>query len=242
MEKYIIVDERIPTSCLKELTRLGFSCITLPPAGLLPEALGSHTDIVMFRHGNTIISSTEYAAQYPELFKKIESALPRYRIRLTSEVFGSSYPNDALFNALVIGDRLFCKTDSVCREILAYADGVGLRAVNVKQGYPACTVLPLSDGCAITSDRGMARAMTDEGIRVLTIPECDRIVLPPYKSGFIGGSAGKFGDTVYFAGNAKALPFFDKIDTFAKEAGVSLISLDEKSELLFDLGGLAFCK
>jgi hypothetical protein len=195
----------------------------------------------MFRHGKTIITSAEYARENPSVFEKIREALPHFDIRLSSERFGKEYPHDAIFNALVIGDKIFCKTDSVCREILAYASEVGLKAVGVRQGYPACTALAISDTHAITSDEGMAKALRGEGIEVLTVHECDKILLPPYKNGFIGGTAGRLGKDIYFAGNPASLPYFDKIEAFAKAADVNLLTLNEESDNLTDLGGLAFC-
>ena len=242
MKKTVIVDERIPSSCLEGLKGLGFSCITLPPSRSLPTPLASHTDILMFRHGTTIISSAEYMKESPSVLQKIKEALPHFDIRLTCEHFGKDYPRDAIFNALVIGDRIFCKTDSVCREILAYADEVGLKAVGVKQGYPACTALAISDTHAITSDEGMAKALRGEGIKVLKVPECDKITLPPYKNGFIGGAAGRLGKNIYFAGSPTHLPYFSEMADFAEQAGVNIISLSDEAFGLIDLGGLAFCE
>ena len=141
-----------------------------------------------------------------------------------------------------MGEKLFCKADSISREILAYACEAGLKVINVKQGYPACTVLKISDTRAITSDNGMAKALRSEGIEVLAVPESDKILLPPYKNGFIGGTAGRCSNTVYFAGNPKALPYFDTIDAFAQSAGVKLLSLYPESSNLIDLGSLVFCK
>ena len=242
MKKYIIVDGRISKDSLRSLEALGFSPILLPKSDSLPEPLSSHTDMVLFHHGRTLISTAEYMERHPSLFRKIKEALPHFDIRISEEKLGKSYPFDAILNALVIGDKIFCKTDSVCREILSYAKEVGLRVINVRQGYPACTVLPISDSFAITSDMGMRDAMISEGIRVLTVPECDKILLPPYKNGFIGGSAGKDGEKIYFAGNPKALPYFNIMEEFAVEAGVALITLDAEFCGLTDLGGLAFCE
>ena len=164
------------------------------------------------------------------------------RLLLSDSAQGGSYPNDAIFNALVIGKRLFCKTDSVSSDVLRLAEREGLEVIGVKQGYPACTTLAISDRAAVTSDKGMAKALEKSGISTLLIPESEKIKLPPYKNGFIGGAAGKFGDKIFFLGNVNALPYCDALLALMTDEGVSALSLDEESDSLLDLGGIILHK
>ena len=114
----------------------------------------------------------------------------------------------------------------------------GYETVHVKQGYPACTVLRLNESAAITSDRGMARAMSDRGIRV-TLIDSGYFSLPPHEYGFIGGSAGTDGNSVYFTGRIDAHPDYEKIIRAIESEGMKAVSLS--SDVPVDVGGILFC-
>ena len=133
---------------------------------------------------------------------------------------------------------LFAKCDTASRTVLNLAESCGLTLVNVKQGYPACTVLALPSSFAITADPGMASALGNHGIRATRIEESESIKLPPYKNGFIGGTAGVLDGTVYFIGNLLSHPSGELIRDTLLSAGYSAVSLDESADSLFDLGGM----
>lgn len=232
---FAICDERLPLSHNVELTRLGFSVIRLP-ASRAAEAISSHTDIVLFRHGNTVIGSADYFSDKSILAAKIRAA--GLTLRLTDDIIGKEYPYDAVFNALVIGKYIFCRKATVSRAVLAYASEAGLTAVDTNQGYPACTTLPIGEGLALTSDRGMAAALESVGISALLVPESDSIKLPPYKNGFIGGCAGVFGNTIYFMGDFRTLPYSQMLCECLQRAGFTALSLGEPGAPLLDLGGI----
>ena len=138
-----------------------------------------------------------------------------------------------------MGNKLFCRTESASEYLIAAAKRSGLEIVSVKQGYPACTVLKLSDEAAITADRGMAEALRAEGIRVYLI-ENGGISLPPYEFGFIGGASGVFGGAVYFLGDASRHPSWEIISDAIEKEGLRAVMLG-RCELL-DLGGIIFAE
>ena len=235
---FAIVDERISVPCEASLLQRGFEVIKLKADGRLGEAVASHTDMILFRCANTFIGSQKYFEEHREIFKKIKNSLPSFEFILSDEEVREEYPNDAIFNALKIGNKLFAKTDTVSRTILNSAEEKGLEIINVKQGYPACTTLAISNDFAITADKGMARTLSKHGISVLEISDSDKIKLPPYKNGFIGGAAGVFDKTVYFFGNLLSHPSGKIIDEALKAHGYESLSLDSSGDALFDLGGM----
>lgn len=237
--KTVIVDERLQPECKSELLRLGFCIIPLPRSERLPEAVCSHTDILTFAVDNRIILSEEYARENQALLIKLKSELKDIDIRLAHDSFSKEYPKDAVFNALVMGKYVFCKADTVSREVLQYAKDMQMRIVNVNQGYPACTVLKLSDSIAVTADDGMERALSEKGISVYKIANSEKIMLPPYPYGFIGGTAGIFGKSIYFAGDLQLHPDCDIIEAAAFAAGLKCVSLAKDVPLL-DVGRLVF--
>ena len=232
-KSFVLVDERISESCFNSLTREGFTPIKLPAMPSLPSAIASHTDILAFKLRDKIFFSKSY---FNEFFS-IQSPLYSKNIYLTECSQGINYPLDAIFNGLLMGDKLFCKTDSFSKEIISAATELGIKTVSVKQGYPACTALKISENAAITADKGMARALRGEGVSVLEIENGD-ISLPPYEYGFIGGAGETHGDTVYFFGDIHTHRDSGKILKFIEENGKKAYSLSD--EPLADLGGMIF--
>ena len=232
-----IVDERMPSEAKRRLFTEGFYIIEAPRAKALPAPLSSHPDMLFFAHEKTIISSAEYCDENPHFFEDITKLVPGVILKLTDESFYAEYPRDAIFNALVIGDKIFLKEDSVSRKIIEYASDAGLKICSVKQGYPACTTLPLSKNHAITADLGMKKALEKKGVEITLIDNGD-ISLPPYKYGFIGGASGVFGDKLYFIGDYKLHRDRAKIEAAARAVGLSPISLC--SAPLIDLGRIIF--
>ena len=235
---FAIVDGRIPEECEKGLLKCGFEVIKLPADERLSEAVASHTDMLLFHLGNTLVGSKQYFETHRDFFNRITEALPGFEFILTDDKVSSKYPSDAIFNALRAENMLFAKCDTASKTVLDLAEREGLTLVNVKQGYPACTVLALPSYFAITADRGMARALENHGIRVLLIEESESIRLHPYKNGFIGGTAGVLDGTVYFIGNLLSHPSGALIRDTLLSAGYSTVSLDESADSLFDLGGM----
>jgi hypothetical protein len=198
----------------------------------LPSPIASHTDMLLFALKDRIFVSEKYLSEAGISFPDLKN-----KITVIKETQGDCYPSDALLNGLVIGNRLFCKRESFSNEAREYAKECGLEIIFVRQGYPACTVLKVSDSAAITADPGMKRALEKEGISVLNI-ENGSILLFPYEYGFIGGAAGVFGDTVYFLGNLSSHPQYENIIRFITDNKMKVISLSD--EPLADLGGILF--
>lgn len=229
----VLVDERISESCFNSLLSLGYSPIKLPPFPILPTAIASHTDILTFKFKDKIVFSKAYF----DMFFDILSPLNKQNIILTDESQGVNYPLDAIFNGLLIGDKLFCKKDSFSKEILEIIEDLGVKVIPTKQGYPACTALKISENAIVTADKGMQKALLSAGIDVLLI-ENGHISLPPYEYGFIGGAGEAYEDAVYFFGNIESHPDAKRIIEFIEERGKRAISLSR--EPLRDLGGMIF--
>lgn len=239
--KYVLADERLPQSAEDALAKAGYSVIRLPASKALPAPLASHTDMLAFVSEHHVVTSEKYREANAALFDRLEKTLPYKVFIYDSTDHSPSYPNDAIFNALKIGDRLFCKTDTVSREILNLAKSEGWRIIHVNQGYPACVTLPLGNEAAISSDKGMTAAMRAEGIRVYEINNSGAISLPPYEYGFIGGAAGEAEGTVYFIGDIDAHPDASTVKEALEDARYGYVSLPTGTRGLLDLGRLIFC-
>ncbi len=232
--KSIIVDERISTGLESSLANRGFRIIKLPASRELPAAICSHPDSLMLRIKNRLFTYSSYAESGLEVFSDIREYHRDIAIFFVSDEPGDVYPKDAGLNALVSGDRLFAKTDSLCEAVKEYSRSIGQRLIFTKQGYPACTTLLFGGKYAVTSDKGMKRVLEGEGIEVLLIRNGD-ISLSPYEYGFIGGASFVYEDKIFFYGDLSSHRDGEKIMSFARERGFSAVSLS--GERLVDLGG-----
>lgn len=230
----LIVDNRIDSVSVRALLKDGHCLIKLPKDRSLPDSVASHPDTVMFCSGREIITTADYCDEAAYIFSDLRELAPDVRISFTAETRGRSYPKDCIMNALVIGKDIFCKADTVSEGIKDFAARLGLKIINVKQGYPACSVLHFGNS-AITSDEGLARVMSERGIKV-TLISSGHISLPPYEYGFIGGAGGVVGRKVYFFGDINTHPDCERICSAIRDEGYIPVSLSDGE--LSDLGGI----
>lgn len=232
--KILIVDSRISNKCERSLLKEGFSLIKIPPDKSLGEAIASHPDSVMFYHEGKIITTSDYCDDAAFIFSDIRELAPRVNLLFTSDKRKPTYPFDCMMNALVIGKRIFCRTDSISRAIIDHAKERELQIINTNQGYPACTVLAFGEN-AITADKGMKATLEAKGITVTLISQ-GGVSLPPHDYGFIGGASGVVGNKIYFFGDLSTHRDGELISEVIKRAGYLPVSLSD--EPLIDLGGI----
>ena len=237
--KIAITDSRIDAEAERRLTLLGYRVLTLPPYSKLSAPVASHPDMLIKRIGNELFTSADYCEEASYVFSDLSllSVGTGTRFTFTADEFAPTYPSDVRFNALEMGNKLFCRVKSASESMLRAAEKHGLEIVNVNQGYPACTVLKLSDTAAITADAGMAQILEKHGIRVTLIAN-GGISLPPYEYGFIGGAGAVDGECLYFFGNPKLHTDADKILEAASKEGLRVVPLSSLG--LCDLGGIIF--
>jgi hypothetical protein len=236
-----IVDSRIGEDMERALTLCGFRVITLPRFSALSEAVSSHTDMLICRIGNEYISYADYCDEAAYVFADLSLLLAPSgaKFSFTADVVSAQYPNDCRLNALKMGDKLYCRKDSASEYMLERAEASGYTVVPSKQGYPACTVLKLNEESAITADRGMAKLLSEHGVRV-TLIENGGIELPPHEYGFIGGAGGVFDGVLYLFGSPDRHPSGSIIIQTAEREGLRIVTLCDAP--LCDLGGILFAE
>ena len=232
-----LIDSRAGNRINNTLMKNGFTVIEIPPARDLPTPIAAHPDSLMTKIGETLILSADYYDDAAYVLSDIREYAPHIKIKLASEAYCKEYPYDAVFNALKIGNRLFCKQDTVSEGIKDEAKERGLEIISVKQGYPHCSVLAIDENTALTADEGMAIEMEKHGVKVYRISP-GHIALPPYEYGFIGGACGVFGKKIYFFGDYRSHPSSAVFEKMAEDTGFMLVSLDTCE--LRDLGGIVF--
>ncbi|MBQ3228557.1 MAG: hypothetical protein IJB43_08245 [Clostridia bacterium] len=230
-----VCDYRTPKGVLDSLKK-DFEIIQLPPDTSLPEAVNGHSDLLIFKIDNKLVTRKSY---YRTAKDKIDLICDKggLELVLSETKAGDKYPSDCGLCAAVSGRKIICRKASTDVEILRLADDPGYNLLNVPQGYSKCSCAVLADGAIITADRGIAKVTLENGIDTLLISE-GNVELPGYAYGFIGGATGLCKNTLYFCGNLESHPDHTAIEEFARKHSTKCVSLSE--EKLYDVGSLLF--
>jgi hypothetical protein len=225
----ILVDHRASGAARDNLRKFG-EVVEFSAKGLVYESISGHPDIFITRFEDFLVTAPNLPDEYKILLKKhniksIEGNRP----------VGNKYPETAGYNA-VFTDEYFIHNLNISDEKLMQV-AEGKTKIHVSQGYTRCNLLALNDEKMITSDKGIFKTLSKQGIDVLLVrPE--GILLPGFKNGFIGGTCGVLGNTVYFTGKLSCLRDSKILERFIKHAGFEIKELHDGS--LFDGGGIFY--
>ena len=125
------------------------------------------------------------------------------------------YPNNVLLNCLYHNHRLYGNVKAIDPVVIRYCKEQNIPVENVNQGYSRCSVLPVNDNAVITADRSLQKALVKN---------------------FIGGAGFTDNNTVFFFGNVRKHPDYEKIKVFCNRYN-SKIEILCPSEPLTDIGG-----
>ncbi|MGI6255601.1 MAG: DUF6873 family GME fold protein [Acutalibacter sp.] len=159
-----------------------------------------------------------------------------FAVQETQEPPGDTYPEDVRCGGLVWNNYLVGNPKGLDRNLICCAQEIGLEILPVRQGYTACSVALVDQQSAITADRGLYRALTEQGFEMLLI-QPGFIQLPGYDTGFLGGCCGKLSpDMLAFTGRLSSHPDGLQIRRFLEERGVTAVELTDGP--LLDVGGI----
>ena len=212
------------------LLPFGIKTLVCEDNSFVDARLRSHIDLSVFHQDeNSFVLSQ--AVSNSEFAKKLR--LLGAEITVSTQKQSSDYPKDAILCALSNGDRIFHNKKCCDKSI---TDTCGDSFIHVNQGYAKCAVCLVSKTAAITSDSGLAEAMTKEGIDVLKIAP-GGIMLSGFEEGFIGGASFKISsDIIAFTGNLNSHPSKSDIECFLRLHGVTPIYLTDRP--IFDIGSV----
>jgi len=239
-----VVSSELPE---KEMKRLSdrFDVLPLPPDPDLPEPVACHPDMILAEAAGALFLSRRYAETYPGLIHALaeKTGLP---VILSDAPRSTVYPHDVGCNAFVWereeGDALLVgRLESLFPEILRRAEEAGIRAVHVRQGYAACSCIPLP-GMLLTSDWGIMKALRPYSEEVFWVPSYG-ILLPGYNQGFLGGASGVLngnnGSEVFFFGDPSSMEYAETLSRMLDASGADIRLLAEDHPLT-DRGGIRF--
>lgn len=209
----------------------GVKTAPIPLCGYLSAPIAHHPDMLFFnppKEEITILSNGYYAVN-----RRFFDGFGALKLCLDNAELSDKYPSDVAFDAVGIGDALYCLEAHTAEEVKGCFD----RVVNVRQGYAACSTLVLNDRAAVTADKGIAAALKADGIEVLTVCE-GGIALPGYNCGFIGGASAVINGKVIFFGSITSHPDGKEILAFCCEHGCEVVDFPQFS--LTDYGSVRY--
>ncbi|MBR3785058.1 MAG: hypothetical protein IKJ77_01425 [Firmicutes bacterium] len=199
------------------LTAKGYDLELVSSEGLVDPAIACHPDVFFCRLG-------------------IGTDAPL--VRATESELGCGYPAEAAFNGTCTGRYFIHNLKITSPRLLDAAHTAGMELIHVPQGYAKCSTVIIDERSIITYDRGIARACTETasgGPDVLLVSP-GHVLLPGYKTGFIGGCSGRVDDEVIFNGDLAAHPDFAAIHSFIEERGLKCTWFDQYP--LTDIGSI----
>ena len=209
----LIVGECYAARLSPALESFGVRVIPCPRNPYVDARLSYHSDLSVYHVGGKCFYLARHLRE-SELAKELEHL--GASVRFSKARQGGEYPLDASLCALPLGDAVYHNA-KICDELIVQSTS---RFENIKQGYAKCAVCPVSSDAAITADKGVARVLEKNGVRVLQVLP-GGIVLDGFDEGFIGGAAFKIApDVLAFTGSLDLHPDKEKIEEFLSECGV----------------------
>ena len=148
---------------------------------------------------------------------------------------GEKYPRNIGFNAVCLDKYFIHNLKFTNRRLMEYVQNLGLKLINVRQGYTKCSCVVVDSNSVITADDGIYNTLSKfEEIDVLKIQN-GYVKLDGFEYGFLGGASGRVGDTLYFSGDVTRHPDFASIKTFVENRNVKLKWFDFE---LTDIGSI----
>ena len=152
-----------------------------------------------------------------------------------ASLLGKGYPGEVRYNAASVG-RYFIYSRYTGKELLEYAQSLGLIPVEVPQGYVKCNLAVLDGTHVITEDRGIAKVLSGLGDMGCLLIEPGEVRLPGYRNGFIGGACGRVGNMMVFNGDLSSCSFFSEVEDLCHACSLEPVYFD--SYPLTDIGSI----
>ena len=203
-----------------------FSCQNIMPQ------IASHPDMTLCYLGKKTVVVEKSSYNY------YSSVLTPYGFNVIEgkSELNYKYPYDIAFNCVILSGMLFHKLEYTEPKILNIAEKMGLKLVNVRQGYTKCSTLIIDEKTVITGDPGLHKTYSEHGIESLLISN-ESIVLDGFDNGFIGGAGGLLapGKLAMF-GDIKTHPQYTNINELLERKNISVLTLLEGN--LYDYGSI----
>ncbi|MDU1347866.1 DUF6873 family GME fold protein [uncultured Clostridium sp.] len=231
--KLAIVDFRISNSEIKSLQTLGCKVLKCPPSSKLYDAVCGHPDMLIHIISKTLLMT------HPSMDKTFINLLQNdfnFDVIFSKNELKEEYPYDITLNAVNLSNYFIHNIKYTDEYLLKHIKDKTF--INVNQGYSKCSTAIINDNAIITSDKSIAKALSNTDIDILLLPPGD-IELPGLNYGFIGGSCGLLDNNhLVFYGNLKNYKYGNEVLGFLDKYSITPIYLSDSK--LIDRGSIFF--
>jgi hypothetical protein len=109
-----------------------------------------------------------------------------------------NYPEDIAYNVARIGRYALHNTKHTDQVLKYYLEEAGIQFIHVNQGYTKCSIAPVSDNKALTSDFLIHEKLISYNIDCMYI-DPKVVYLKGYNNGFIGGCTGLINEKIFLS-------------------------------------------
>ena len=225
--KGFIVNKDIPPQALKALDQFG-EAQRFTSGNITYQQVAGHPDLFFCGHQGRYVVAPNTPEKYIHWLNE-----RGVDFVLGSQPVGNRYPFSARYNAVITDNYLIHNlsvTDPVVTETFGH-----LKRINVHQGYSRCSLLPLKDNHFITSDQGIYKVLQKNHLDVLCVNP-STILLPGFKHGFFGGTAGVDDDILFLTGSLTYFPEGEIVRTYLSRLNYTVVELYDGP--LFDGGSI----
>ena len=192
--RYVIIDYRASKEILNYLKNLNIEPIKTIKCPDLQEPVDGHPDMV--------IHPVDYKSFViaPNVYEYYRNVLESKGIKVIKggKTLSRNYPEDIAYNVARIGRYAVHNTKHTDQVLKYYLEEAGIEFIHVNQGYTKCSIAPVSDNKALTSDFLIHEKLISYNIDCLYInPKV--VYLKGYDNGFIGGSMGLINEKIFLS-------------------------------------------
>lgn len=214
---------------IEKLNAAGVKTVKIPRRPQFPSLISSHADLRLFHAGKNILYT------YGERTFGRER-LENFQIRKIASSPSENYPGCVGLNCALIGNKLICNKKTAAPEILEFAESLGYKIINVRQGYTRCSICVVCENAIITDDESIFAAAGNFFDDVTYVSK-GSVGLEGYEYGFIGGCCGKIDkDALAFNGSLESHKDYKLIADCLSRNGVRAVEL--RKGRLCDVGGV----
>ncbi len=232
MDMAAIIDSRSDSYAIERLRQLCGNVLEFDSQSVTYDSISGHPDIFIFQDYEKLI----VAPNAPEkLFVFLNSLAIDFQ--KGHAPVGETLENSTLYNCLCTKKYFFHKKNHTDISISEHVNDKIF--INLPQAYTACSLIAVDDTHFITSDRGIEKMLTKSGFECCFFnPE--EIRIHGHKHGFIGGTVGISGKTIFFNGNPERHQDGKKILKFIADCSFDTIFLSDT--YLYDGGRIFFIR
>ena len=230
--RYVIIDYRASEEILNHLKDLNIEPIKTMKCSDLQEPVDGHPDMVI----HPIDFETFVIA--PNVYDYYRNVLEGKGIKVIKggKTLSRNYPEDIAYNVARIGRYAVHNTKHTDQVLKYYLEEAGIEFIHVNQGYTKCSIAPVSENKALTSDFLIHEKLISYNIDCLYInPKV--VYLKGYDNGFIGGCTGLINKKIFLS---TGKIFDENICVLLKEfiQSTGYLYDEASSEQITDLGTL----